>query len=491
MKKYTILTISLLCSLSFFTQNPAVKSLPKAEITETTVAVDTTKNNQAFKSNKKKYIAVQRFLNGINTEVNYEKALALFADLAQQGDPQAINALAGMYRQGFGLPQPQPETARLLYKEAVNLGSGKAAYNLAQMYKAGQGGEQDFEKAFEYANQAWELGYQPASYMLGYLYMKGFGTAQDYAKAVEYFSTNTESNRPANLYFLGLCYVGGYGVAQDIEQGKKLIEQAAARGNDHAVEFIVQGRLAKYEKDQSRQPNYHNISNNADTTHLAGVWEGRILCYDWSKKSAVEERRLTLQLETNENGELSGLWIQNDTVSIAVQAHREDSVWVLENMQYLQSWDRTWDLQQLRLEVSRDSAGAFVLAGNLTQFSPQTMEPSSPLLLELRKVSIAPEEENNENEQGGIAAENLKNKLKVYPNPFDRDIEVHISLKQAQRLQIAVTDLYGKVLYTETADCHEGEQTRRIALPALIEGAYSISIKGRDVNLSTLLLRKP
>jgi hypothetical protein len=366
------------------------------------------------------------------------------------------------------------------------MGNGKAAYNLALMWKTGQGGEQSFEKAFEYAQASLKLGNERAYYMLGYLYYKGFGTEQNYPKAVEMFTKGAELKQASSTYFLGLCYLGGYGAEKDIVKGKEQIKQAANWGNDHAVEFIVQERNKKYEQPHEYQPKYRQIQNSADTAVLQGIWQGEILRYDYGKQQVKEICPLTLQLSVDENGDLSGYWVQSDSISMTVQAHKTDSFWQLQDMRYLQNWDRTWDLQTLRFAAETDSKGDTILYGYLEQFSPQTVEPSSPLVIELRRGQTNPEKNKPEAEKASTL-----NTINVYPNPFERDIELHIILQQAQKATVQVFDLSGKIFYTETCDLAKGSQTKKISLETLPVGAYAVSLKSDAVNLQTLIIRKP
>ncbi len=478
--------VVLLCGL-------LVGKMSAQEYDEGIEAQDSTKRELTL--NEQKHLAAYRYMNGIYTSVDYGKAFSLYFDLAKQGDPKALNAMASMYRQGLGMAQNY-EMARNLYKKAINLRYGKSAYNLAQMYKNAQGGPQDMAKAFEYYTTATALGYTSGYYGMGYCYYKGFGIPQDYAKAVKMFTLGNAVENAACSYYLGLCYLGGDGVSKDLVRGKTLIEKAAKQGYDHAVEFITQNRIVNYEdKPQLRSarangtqrsgaPAYRRIKNNA-TDNLGGIWEGRILRYDWGRKRIVEEKKLSLQLDYANDGELNGVWLQGDSTSIRVLGHREDSVWVLDNMQYLHFWDRTYEIRQARLEVKTDSAGTVSLLGNIDQFSPQTMEPSSPTMVELKRT-VAPIAKNTSR----TSAVRLQNSLLASPNPFDKELIADITLQQAQQATLQVTDMSGKAVYSQTSEFTKGMQqkTLNLNLPA---GTYVLSLKNKVINLNTLIIRKP
>ena len=449
-----------------------------------------------------------RYLNGINTGVDYPKALERFAYLASQGDARGINALAGMYRQGMGVAGDRAK-ARKLYAQASAMGFGKATYNLALMYKTAQGGEQDFKKAFELAESALQQGDNAALYLLGYLYYKGLGTKQDYAKAVEYFSKGTELGQVSSMYFLGLCYVGGFGVVQDIAKGKQLIQKAAEQGNDHAVEFIVKSTLAKYEKPANIDPQgnpYPAFISATDNPflHLSGDWEGRMLQYDHGGQRVMEERSLKLQI-TDENGKLSGSWLQADTVAMELNAVRSESISAslnnhgaglqAENMRYMRTWNRTYEIRSLRFSMRIDEKGDSLLYAVVEQFSPQTMEPGAPVMLELRKAPPSPPE------GGDVAAasssppsEGLgEATFRVYPNPFLNELTVEFTVRQAGQYSIMMYDLAGRLVRNETVNVTAAGRSRIISKTIdttdLQAATYAVTLKGKGVNVTTLVIK--
>ena len=60
------------------------------------------------------------------------EAFSYYEKAAAQKYPPAVNALGWMYRNGMGT-DPDPERARALYKEAVEMGYDAAIYNYANM----------------------------------------------------------------------------------------------------------------------------------------------------------------------------------------------------------------------------------------------------------------------------------------------------------------------------------------------------------------------
>jgi hypothetical protein len=379
------------------------------------------------------------------------------------------------------------DTARILYKKASDLGCGKAAYNLANMYKMGQGGEQDMVQAFNYFQKSLDLGFKKAYYKLGYFYYKGFGVAQDYTKAVEMFKKGSEYKNSNCDYFLGLCYMGGYGVEKDLEMGKKYIEKSVSNGSGQAVDFIDKDRIEKYkEKPQTRsayaidkqKPLTYRRTINTTDKDISGIWEGKMIKYDWSGKHIVEEKNLSLQIDNTE-GSLSGIWVQEDTVSIKLQAHKEASSWVFDNMKYTHAYERVWEVKQGKFELQQ-TGDSILLLGNVEQYSVDTKEPSSPTSVVLKRSASISNPQNRAS---------IRNSLIVYPNPFDRDLSVQLSLSEAQKLTLFVYDQEGKEVYNQTQNWEQGTHTQQLQL-TIPTGVYTLSAKGDKVNLNSLLIKK-
>lgn len=84
--------------------------------------------------------------SGYLAEEKYPEALVWYQKAAAQNHPMAINSLAYMYDLGLGVPQDRSR-AHALYVKSANLGEPEAMWNLANMYGAGQIGEEDVYQA--------------------------------------------------------------------------------------------------------------------------------------------------------------------------------------------------------------------------------------------------------------------------------------------------------------------------------------------------------
>lgn len=88
---------------------------------------------------------------------NYAETVRLWSALAEQGDPLAQTALAGLYRSGEGVPKDPGEAARL-YRLAAEQGNDDAQLNLGRLYADGIGVPRDPVEAYVWLSLAAEQG---------------------------------------------------------------------------------------------------------------------------------------------------------------------------------------------------------------------------------------------------------------------------------------------------------------------------------------------
>lgn len=126
-----------------------------------------------------------------------KKALACFKKAAKLNCHEAYAKIGDAYRYGNGIEQDEA-TARKWYRKGSDVGEITAMLNLAECYKDGIGGKQDYEKAMdEYLYLAERLegrgwkhqatGIGTALYEIGNMYLNGHGVQPDLKKAIHYF----------------------------------------------------------------------------------------------------------------------------------------------------------------------------------------------------------------------------------------------------------------------------------------------------------------
>lgn len=88
---------------------------------------------------------------------DYQTARSIWLAQAQDGDSEAMVALAGLAETGADGPADHAE-ARRLYRSAANLGNADAMQNLGVMLECGIGGPADGREAITWYLQAAKLG---------------------------------------------------------------------------------------------------------------------------------------------------------------------------------------------------------------------------------------------------------------------------------------------------------------------------------------------
>lgn len=133
--------------------------------------------------------------------IDYEKAVEMYTDAADNGDDLAQCKLANMYREGRGVSQDYGEALRL-YLQAERQGLAEARYYMGFMHKQGLAVRRDYQVAngfYEVTIHSWTLNIEQvtsikefvgssknaktnAMYRLGLIYENGWSVDRDYAK---------------------------------------------------------------------------------------------------------------------------------------------------------------------------------------------------------------------------------------------------------------------------------------------------------------------
>ena len=147
-------------------------------------------------------------------------------------------AVAGPFEDGVAAyDKGDYATAIRLFRPIAEQGHANAQFNLAQMYRNGQGVTQDYAAAVLWYRKAAEQGHADAQYNLGLMYATGQGVPQDYAAAVLWFRKAAEQGRANAQFNLGLMYRDGQGVTQDYVQAHMWFNLAAARFDASEKEY--------------------------------------------------------------------------------------------------------------------------------------------------------------------------------------------------------------------------------------------------------------
>tara|TARA_B100000809_G_C14937131_1_gene459051 strand:+ start:59 stop:859 length:801 start_codon:yes stop_codon:yes gene_type:complete len=149
-------------------------------------------NADELNEQSKKFIQTQEF----------DKAVPLLKQASDLGSPEAQYNLGYCYQSGIGVDQDLKKSIELFSKSAVQ-GWNNALYALMMAYGNGNGVKQDSVKAFEYALRCAKN--NDATCMLNVVtfYKDGFGTEKDKNKMLEWLLKLAKLENPENLQLSG------------------------------------------------------------------------------------------------------------------------------------------------------------------------------------------------------------------------------------------------------------------------------------------------
>jgi TPR repeat protein len=164
---------------------------------------------------------------------DYSKALSLYRQAAQAGDPEAQYIAGGMYFKGMGTPVDYTSAFELLYKAAL---SGKSTVEsqriLGQSFLLGRGVPKNFAEARHWYNLAAAEGDREAQNELAFMYFVGNGVEQDYEQAYEWFQKAARGGLPVAQYNVGIMLYSGNGVPEsDLVGAYAWFSLAASNGH--------------------------------------------------------------------------------------------------------------------------------------------------------------------------------------------------------------------------------------------------------------------
>ncbi len=153
---------------------------------------------------------------------NRSRALALYSELAEEGDQVAMNNL--------GCLEENTDKKIFWFKKAAESGSCTAQYNIGIYYKGGIGVEQSYQEALRYMEMAAKSGYEPAMIEIARLYKNGYGIEQDTAKMLQWYEKAiTNGNVTAMLEVASLYRYGNY-VDEDCAKAMDYYRRAVQTG---------------------------------------------------------------------------------------------------------------------------------------------------------------------------------------------------------------------------------------------------------------------
>ncbi|EXX64386.1 uncharacterized protein OCT59_023630 [Rhizophagus irregularis] len=131
------------------------------------------------------------YYDGIGTDINTQKVFESFQKAADFGNTIGINNLAWCYREGIGT-NVNEQKAFELYQKAADLENITAIFNLIECYYEGIGTNIDKQKVFELYQKAANLGNSTAQYSLAWMYENGSEVKKDINNAIYWYKKSAK-----------------------------------------------------------------------------------------------------------------------------------------------------------------------------------------------------------------------------------------------------------------------------------------------------------
>jgi len=144
-----------------------------------------------------------------------------------------------LQRAGVAEEAKQYERALELYRDAAEQGSARGQFNVGYFYRKGLSVPEDAAEAARWYRLAADQGYATAQNNLGLLYATGEGVAKDEAMARRLYTDAANQGSATAQSNLAFMYLNGRGGAKDPAQARRWFQKAAAQGNKTAVEALA------------------------------------------------------------------------------------------------------------------------------------------------------------------------------------------------------------------------------------------------------------
>ncbi|KZE76033.1 hypothetical protein AV926_16665 [Myroides marinus] len=223
---------------------------------------------------------------GIEQDIN--EAARLYEEALEEGYTYAAIRLGFMYEDG-ALGEPDYEKARELMTIAAEQEMAEGVYHLARFYRYGTGGEQNERKSMELFNKALELGFVDANVDIALFYEEGVdGGEPDYEKAFEYMIKGAEAGFSYAQYKVGVYYSYGYLAETDVELGKEWFEKSVENGSPLGMLSLGDYYLYGYgeEKEYDKALEYYMAAEERNY-----ISEGLGICYQFGLGVEADETK--------------------------------------------------------------------------------------------------------------------------------------------------------------------------------------------------------
>ena len=172
-------------------------------------------------------ILIEHFF--VDESEDWSKGLAIVQEMAE-----SIQFSFELYAECFESPaephDPNSQSYSLEELHEMGESDGRLAYQLAEMYFAGDSVEPDETAAIRWMRKSAELGNADGQFRMGRILLSDDENA-DPVQALEYLKQAAKQEHPLAIASVGECYLEGWGVEKDEAEGFRWYTQAAETGD--------------------------------------------------------------------------------------------------------------------------------------------------------------------------------------------------------------------------------------------------------------------
>ncbi|WP_435260671.1 T9SS type A sorting domain-containing protein [Tenacibaculum sp. nBUS_03] len=387
-----------------------------------------------------------------------------------------------------------------LLKKAADSGNHIAMSDLGNLYKYGIGCNLNFNKARKWYLKAYKLGNNKAAYSLGYLYLKGFGNInQDYKKAVKWFK---KSKYPMARYWLGICYYHGYGVNKNIAKANAFLNTNFKEITNIDISDKLSEKQKKVvEQITEEEKTQFTYSKTIEDQKLIGNWKGTILLMDWS--DSVIEHKVPVEIsfsKQEDTGLLQTSWkVNNKTYSkdftqINNTFFYDDLSIKMPHTSFKEEIPKELKHEIIEVDFSIKHFGnKNYLTAEVVNYVNQWKENGAPIRMLLTKKQILNNSEKELSDQAILALTEQKQEfIKLYPNPFEKDLLISYSIKEPQNTTVFINDINGfnKQIIKPEGIQNTDTYTYFVEGNTLANGMYIVTVVTKDKKYTRIIVKK-
>ena len=170
------------------------------------------------------------YRDGVGVETDYCTALTWFKASAEKENREAQRNLGDMISKGLGVERDQTEALRW-FTTAAEAGDTTAMSRVANMHKDGVGTKVDKKEALRWFEELADRGNAAARATLAEMILKGDGAEKDEKKAFDLYMEAAEAGNNTARHKIGIMYLKGIGTERNILESIKWLSKSAAQGN--------------------------------------------------------------------------------------------------------------------------------------------------------------------------------------------------------------------------------------------------------------------